>query len=131
MRNFKRVLAVAAVGLPLVLGSPAVALAGDGGGHHKGHKSCCKSIKQGQDQEAEQELAQEIGQWIGQTQSNKGEVSPHQFVVGDHATLTNTLEQGNNANASNSAEEAAAQWQDADLDASQDAKQNKNHKKHH
>ncbi|GAA4612578.1 hypothetical protein [Saccharopolyspora hordei] len=109
-----------------------MALAGDGGGHHKGHKPCCKSIKQDQDQEAEQELEQAIAQLIGQDQSNKGAVSPHQFVVGDNATLENTLYQGNNADAYNSAAQEADQGQLADLDGKQNAEQNKGgkHKKH-
>ncbi|GAA4612568.1 hypothetical protein [Saccharopolyspora hordei] len=109
-----------------------MALAGDGGGHHKGHKPCCKSIKQDQDQEAEQEASQGIGQATSQTQSNKGAVSPHQFVVGDNATLENTLYQGNNADAYNSATQSLAQDQYADLDGKQNAEQNKGkkHKKH-
>jgi hypothetical protein len=82
MRSAKRVIVAAALGLPLMIGAPGMALADDGHGGHDGKpchsKKCHKDHKDKWSQEQDQEQSQEASN----NQSNSNASPIYQWSVG-------------------------------------------------
>ncbi|WP_190821007.1 hypothetical protein [Saccharopolyspora pogona] len=94
MRSAKRVIAATALGLPILLGAPGMALAD--GGHHKGWPTISDNQLQNQDQDANTE------------QANLNKPTQYTFNVGSGEA--NSVSWSNQANDADT-EQSEAAWQ--------------------